>query len=150
MKSKANSSIVTCLELFNEELKELSKYLNDYQLKEYINFMNSTVFTHFRLYKYVFTNERDDETIYDDRCIYRPTTALNEASLKNTKEYSNWQYEHKVETIESQEKQVKQKYMKNREHLLEQDRVAKNLIEFIKNDAYGIQKPLDEKVCQKS
>ncbi len=111
--------------------------------------MNSTVFTHFRLYKYVFTNERDDETIYDDRCIYRPTTALNETSLKDTKEYSNWQYERKIETIEDQEKQVKQKYMKNREHLLNQERVANNLIEFIRNDAYGSQKPLDEKVCQK-
>lgn len=144
---KPTSSLHSTLDIFVESLEQFSSHLNDKHLKEFIDYMNFTLFTHFNLYKYVFNFDREDKVAIENKTLHRPSREVCETNrLSETKPFSIWDYEQKVFELDKKESNFKEKFKKENEKILSEEVMAKNLIEYIQNDAYGNEKPLDEEV----
>ena len=94
-------------------------------------------------------NERENNILKNEKLVNCPNeadTSIGEG-LSAAKIFPLWQYDKKVSELDAMDKQIREKFQHERETLLKsQQKSALNLMEFIKNDAYGEEKPLDEQV----
>jgi hypothetical protein len=145
---KLGNNLSTTLELFASNLKLLN--LTTHKSKELLDYMNQTIFTHFTLYKYVFSMERDKYIKKIEQNFYSPTKELVEkVRLKDSKSYSQWEQQQKKLEFERKENEIVEKHRIERQKLVEYEEMAKNLILYVQNDAYGSVEPLDENLIRK-
>lgn len=113
--------------------------------------MNQTIFTHFTLYKYVFSIERDKYIKQMEHNFYSPTKEVVEhVRLKDSKSYSQWEQQQKRIEFDKKENEIIEKHRIEREKLsADYEQMAKNLILYVQNDAYGSKEPLDENIIRK-
>jgi hypothetical protein len=113
------------------------------KMKDFIDFINLTFISHFNLYKHVFTNERDNQILNQEKQVYAPTEALCSMHLNESKHSSLFDYEVKLAELEKKEKKLNEYYHYERESLAKQE---KNLLNLINNEAYSADKRADEEV----
>lgn len=106
--SGSNADIKSCLSYFISQVS--NRPISETNLKRLIDYVNSTVFTHFNLYKYVLINEREQNIKKEERDLLRPRKAEPGEELTGPKPYSIWEYEQKIAGLELREKNVKQRY----------------------------------------
>jgi hypothetical protein len=138
----------TTLELFATNLNSLN--LITHKSKELLDYMNQTIFSHFTLYKYVFSIERDKYIKQTEHDYYSPANDLVENfRLKDSSSYSQWEQQQKTIEFERKQTEIIEKHRKEREKLAEYEQIAENLILYVQNDAYGSNEPLDENLIRK-
>lgn len=142
-----SSSMYSILGYFTGYLKKLAVYLNDCKLKELIDYTNQTIFIHFSLYKYVFTNDKDNYIQNDERLFVSPDKDMIEKyRLKDAKPCGQAEYDRKLLELDNREKKIKELFSIERDKHLEQEKMAQNLINYVHNDAFGVHEPLNEEV----
>jgi hypothetical protein len=107
----------SCLADFIDNLSRMENKLNKHKLISLIDYMNSTVFTHFHLYKHVLLNERDSNVRAEEREFLGPGKefyAPSSPPLKDPKPYSLWLHDQHMYELETREKQAKDKYEQER------------------------------------
>jgi len=120
--SSSSTSLTESLDLFSTRLIGLSNHINKDKLKEFIDYMNLTFFTHFNLYKYVFMNEQENSVQNESRFVYCPTIQEEESAqvcLGTAKTFPMWEYDNNIAKLDDMEKYVKEKYDKERSNLIE-------------------------------
>lgn len=142
---KSSSKLPSLVDHILENMKKLSPKLCDKSLQQFIDYLNLTILTHFNLYKYVFSFDKDDNTLVVRNPFPCPRNQTPE-DVKLVKPYDTWLYEQKIKLFEEKQVEIKKKFENQRHELLAEEENALKLIEFINNDAYGAQKPLDEEV----
>lgn len=146
--SSSDTNLTDSLDLFSNRLIALSSLINKNKLKEYIDYMNLTFFTHFNLYKYVFMNEQENSVQNDNRFVYCPESREEEnvqASLGMAKTFTMWEYDNNIAKFENMEKCIKEKYDKERANLLEMRENQNKLKNFDTNEEAN--QDINEKVC---
>lgn len=109
----------------------LSKVISQLNLRELIDYMNLTFFTHFNLYKYVFCNERENNVLDDKRLVNCPSSDSNEEtgnSLSEAKTYKLWEYEQSQAKLDKRSQDIKNRFDKERTFLEEKEKKLKNRI----------------------
>lgn len=139
-------NLTTTLELFKSELISLNSTMLEKKMKDFIDFINLTFISHFNLYKHVFTNERDNQILNQEKQVYAPTEALCSMHLNESKHSSLFDYEVKLAELEKKEKKLNEYYHYERESLAKQE---KNLLNLINNEAYSADKRADEETIKK-
>lgn len=127
-------------------MKKLSPKLSNKAQQEFIDYINSTILTHFNLYKYVFCFEKDDNSLIIKNSYHWPSTVAVEPDSKNVKPYDIWSHEQKIKSFQEKDNEIKTYFESKRSILRVEEENAFKLIDFIKNDAYGSKKPIDEEV----
>ena len=91
---------------------------------------------------------RENATLLEERTFVAPLIQDNDLNhLKNAQTFSEWTYQQKVKELNTREKNIEQSFAIRQIKLAhEEDDLAKNLIRFIQNDAYGCDEPLSEEV----
>lgn len=144
---KASSKLNSTLDFLIENLKNHSTDFNDKNMKDFIDYMHNTCLSHYNLYKYVFTFDRDDLTQSEKKVLIVPGKEMCEGNrLAESKPYHIWDYEQKLAELENKEKANAKKFQEEQRKLLSEEEMAKNLIRYIQNNANGSDKPLDEEV----
>ena len=137
----------TCLSKFIENLNVLYNDFSQIKIINLIEYMNSTVFTHFNLYKYVLTNERDSNIREEQRDFIGPEKRVyqEENPLREPKPYNIWEYEKKLNGLELQEKNFKQMHDTEQAKLIKSEQeMAKGLRKYIRQCDQSLK--LDEEV----
>ncbi|CAF0735305.1 unnamed protein product [Brachionus calyciflorus] len=140
--------LINLVDYLTDNLKKLSPLLNDQNLKRFIDFLEETILTHFNLYKFVFCFEKDDNTISENKIFYSPNKDSYETNFV-AKPYNVWLYDQKINLFDKKEEEIKLKFQYKREQLLNAEENATQLINFVKNDAFGEEKPLDDETMKK-
>jgi hypothetical protein len=114
-----NSENRVCLAEFIDSVSssEMASRLIEHKLISLIDYMSSTVFTHFHLYKHVLLNERDSNVRSEEREFLGPSKdfyAPSSPPLKEPKPYRLWQYDQQMYEIEMRERNAKDKYAQER------------------------------------
>ena len=146
-KSEAATSLVNSIDLFAHSLSRLDKLISAHKLKLFMDYINITLLHHFHLYKYVFTFERENQMIHDEKSVACPPKEnFHDARLVDSKVYSLYEFEQKLDDFERQERSIREKYAIERDRLVRQEEMAKNLIKFVQSDANGFKQPLNDQV----
>ncbi|RMZ99997.1 hypothetical protein BpHYR1_012214 [Brachionus plicatilis] len=146
---KPSSKLPSLVDHIMEHLKKLSPKFSNKSLQEFIDYLNITILTHFNLYKYVFCFDRDDNSLVVKNDFHFPSIPTPDADSKNVKPYETWLYEQKIKSLDQKEVEIKKNFENKRSELMQEEENALKLIDFIKNDAYGANKPLDEDAMKK-
>ena len=76
-----------------------------------MDYIDETLFRHYHLYKYVFTTDRENHTIDEDRrVICPPKESFQESRLVESKTFPIWEYEQKVHDYERRDRELKERY----------------------------------------
>lgn len=145
--SDSASSLVNSIDMFAHSLSRLDKVINSHKLKLFMDYVNMTLLRHFHLYKYVFTFERENQMIHDEKSVACPPKEnFHDARLADSKVYSLYEFEQKLDDFDRQERMMREKYAIERDRLVRQEEMAKNLIKFVQSDANGSKQPLNDQV----
>jgi hypothetical protein len=103
----------TCLALLIDGLTRLptDDPLSESKSIALIDYIHSTILAHFHLYKYVLTNERENNVRAEQREFVAPERPLGPVKLlKDPKPYSIWLYEQQMHELDMREKNVRDKF----------------------------------------
>ncbi len=134
-------SLTESLDLFSSKIIQLGNVMNKIKLKEFIDYMNLTFFTHFNLYKFVFLNERENHIQNEKRFINCPNTDGEGVSLCDAKPEQQWEYDQGQAKLDFAGKLIKDKYQNERIALEEKEKMLKNNLK-----TYSEENELTEKV----
>lgn len=109
--SGAANSLAKAIDEFASKLEHFSHILNEHKLKVFMDYIDETLFRHYHLYKYVFTTDRENHTIDEDRrVICPPKESFQESRLVESKTFPIWEYEQKVHDYERRDRELKERY----------------------------------------
>ncbi len=109
--------------------------MNKNKVKEFIDYMNLTFFTHFNLFKFVFLNERENHIQNEKRFVNCPNTDEEVMGLWDAKIEQQWEYDESQKKLDNAGKLIKEKYLKERIILEEKEKILKsNLKSFNQED----------------
>lgn len=137
---------------FYENLNQLTTAddMNEKTLKEFIDYARDDLFKNFNLISYVFNYERDNSIMYEVKSIVVPDRKLRKENYtlsENAKPYDVWLEDEKLYDLAKREAALRENFYSQQKKLIaDEDEIAKNLLKFINNDAYGKDEPLDKKV----
>lgn len=125
--------------------------MNQHKSQQFIDYMNLTFFTHFTLYKYVFTNDRENNIYTERRFINCPVTDeseedLTKQTLSQAKPFQLWEYENEIKKLDDSGLAIKNKYEKERERLLENQYKDQNVLKDYSQD--GTQLEVNETIIE--
>ena len=114
--------------------------LEERDFKVFTSFIFGTILPHFKLYKYIFTKDREEQ-IPKVPCKVEPP--FDAKTLKETKPLNVWQYEKRVEDLEKKEQQrVLLRQSEKEQKLLEVKSESRDIVEKIKET----EAPMDKEV----
>ena len=105
--------------------KALSAYansFNEHKLKLIIDYYNETMFQHFDLYQYVFTNEANIATIEEELNV---ENIIETGNLNEAKKFHIWEYEEKLKVVTSKENDLDKFYLNERIRLNQEEDLFK-------------------------
>lgn len=125
--------------------------MNQNKSQQFIDYMNLTFFTHFTLFKYVFTNDRENNVYTERRFVNCPVTDesvedLTKQSLSQAKHFQLWEYESEIKKLEDTGLSIRNKYDKERERLLEKQYKDQNVLKDYSQD--GTQFEVNEQIIE--
>jgi len=117
-------SLAESLDIFSKRVLFLSRSMNQIKTQQFVDYMNLSFFTHYTLFKYVFTNDRENNVYAERRFVNCPVTDdteedLTKQTLAQAKLYQLWEYENEVKKLDDSGENIKIKYEKEREKLLQ-------------------------------
>lgn len=116
-------------------------------LKQFIDYEGETILKNFNLLSFVFQHERDSAVQTEMRQVLGPTEQdYEQVRLRDAKHYDEFVKEQKIAQVAEKQKQLEENYVKDEKLLIDEEKSVRNLLDYIKNDAYGNDKPLDEEV----
>ncbi|XP_025110566.1 uncharacterized protein C8orf74 homolog isoform X2 [Pomacea canaliculata] len=89
--------------LYQQDITKLQQLVNERNIKMYSDFVFSTFFTHFQLYKFVLTNPRQVIAHNKSLLVYPPVPPH---PLAEAKELSIWTYESKISELEKKQDKI--------------------------------------------
>lgn len=151
LKIDLNLSLTQFTHLFYDNLKNQNnlspnQISGEKNIIEFIDFETENVLTNFNLLQYVFTNERDSAILKESKTIFGPSRNDNQSKLENSKSYDQWLHDEKIAKILACELRLNERFLREENHLKDEEEAARNLIKYIEKDAYGRDRPLDEAV----
>jgi hypothetical protein len=147
--SSSSTNLAACLNVFYAHLAQASAKMGEKNLNEFLAYMNEDFFRHFSLIKYVLTCERDSSIVNEVKSFHIPTRSVRKPEIGGAaaKPYDLWLEDDKISRLNESERNLQENYQAEQRKLLaDEEEIAKNLMKFISNDAYGRNEPLDEKV----
>lgn len=116
-------------------------------LKEFIDFETESMLKNFNLLRFVFRTQRDSLVEKDSKSVQAPNyDDYERMKMKEAKSYDQWLKDEKLAALSANERNLHDKYLEDSRNIAEEERSARNIIEYIRNDAYGSEIPLDEEV----
>lgn len=147
--SYSDLSLTQFTKIFYDCLNNLPQNVirSEKSLKEFIDFVGESILKNFNLLSYVFQRERDSAVETMTRRVVGPEVEdYSRMRLRDAKLYDEWTKDQKIAQIAAKQKQLEEDFVKEEKKLIDEQKSVKNLLEYIKNDAYGAQKPLGEEV----
>lgn len=116
-------------------------------LKEFIDYEGEAILKSFSLLRYVFTQERESAVESDTKPVHGPSPEdYDKMRLRDAKMNDEWVKEQKVAECVASQKRLEEDFAREEKKLIDEEKSVRNLLEFIKNDAYGSEEPLNEEV----
>ena len=129
------------IQVFNRLISEVQGSINTDNLKIYTDYFFSTFMTHFKLYQYVFTINRERMQIKVSKSVDTPSDPMPFTEAKDVDVY---EYEQKYKHIETEEKKAQEERFKRQEQSkLEDFEKLHNSLQTVDN----AESPLDRQVC---
>lgn len=142
----ANLNLSQFTRIFHEAVGKTSDK-SERELKEFIEFEVETVLKNFNLLRYVFYVERDTAVEKLTRVVEGPTRdEFEKFNMREAKLYDQWLKDEKLTELMGLEDRLKESFLKEQKSLLDEEKSVRNLLNFIQNDAYGCEQPLEEPV----
>lgn len=140
----ADKDITDALQFLKLQSFELADVLGQRNFPIYTDFVFQTYLRHFKLFKYVFTKERD---ILKPTVSLRVETPTDPGSMKQSKPELVWEYEKQYENIQREEAEHANKRLEEKAKTLETaEKQAKERLEKISQ----VQEPLSKEVSVQS
>lgn len=140
----ADKDITDALQFLKLQSFELADVLGQRNFPIYTDFAFQTYLRHFKLFKYVFTQERD---ILKPTVSLRVETPADPGSMKQSKPELVWEYEKQYESIQREEAEHANKRLEEKAKTLETaEKQAKERLEKISR----VQEPLSKEVSVQS
>lgn len=100
------------------------------KIRQYIDYMNLTFFTHFNLFKYVFTHDRENRVYTENRLVNCPENEEDmedkgQSSLANAKTSQLFEYDKEYQKLEDEGNSIRKKYDKEREKIIKTEESEK-------------------------
>lgn len=138
LKDSKDKDITDALQFLKLQSFELADVLGQRNFPIYTDFVFQTYLRHFKLFKYVFTQERD---ILKPTVSLRVETPSDPGSMKQSKPELVWEYEKQYESIQREEAEHANKRLEEKAKTLETaEKQAKERLEKIS----GVQEPLSK------
>ena len=138
----SGKSLVESVKLFSKKINALTEICDERVLKAYTGFYFDTFFHQYKLYQYVFSNERQKLQIAKNLPVDVPS---NPCELKSGKELAVWEYQIKVDAVEQREEQAKQE---REEVLAKMQEEHQLMLEEDQNKVENTHVPIERQVLQ--
>lgn len=133
--SFANCTLTTTIECFVQKLKEFQSSTSPVKLNALISYMNKSIFTHFSLHKYVFSVERVNYVRQTQLDFYSPSRqVVEESPLHDSILFEKWEQSQRMAKQKREEAQLEERYQLERQVLNKNEDMARNLIQFVRNE----------------
>lgn len=133
-------TLVDAVKLYQEQSIHLVEILGERNFQIYTEFVFSTFMTHFKLFQYVFSVNREELIPKVSRTVACPPSPV---ALRGAKLDCIWEYEQEYNSIESKEKEMSEKWT------IEQRKVAKESTQSlatVREKLQSVEAPLTKEV----
>lgn len=124
----SGKDLIEVLKYVQSNSTDLGCQLGERNFKIHMDFLFSTFLQHFKLFQYVFLNEREKKTPYVQLEVAPPKES---APMKQAKEVKIWEYQQNYEALERKEAERQNERLIQKEKL--EDDSEKRVQETIKN-----------------
>ncbi|ESO92332.1 hypothetical protein LOTGIDRAFT_233106 [Lottia gigantea] len=130
LKTSKGKSLAETISWYRQKSAEVVHILGEEFFKKYTDFVFTTFMPHYKLYQYVFLNEREKMIPHVDVEINPPVSPL---SLKESKEKDIFEYEQRIAELEKHELEKEKEILLEKEQIHERTEEKTNeLLEKIK------------------
>ncbi|XP_076440920.1 uncharacterized protein C8orf74 homolog [Babylonia areolata] len=109
-----DNHITDAVQLYQAQSPNLLLALGERNYKVYTDFLFSTFFSHFQLYKYVLSHSRSQNVPEINLEVQPPVPPL---SMAEAKEVAVWRYEQQLQGLQQEEEQLVTRHLQHREQM---------------------------------
>lgn len=123
--------LLDVLKLIQSQSSELGIELGERNFKVYMDFLFSTFLQHFKLFQFVFTNDREKQVPYVQLEVIPPKAS---ESMKEAKEIQVWEYQQNYQELQRKETEKQnERLLKKDKIIIETDKKTEDMIKSIEN-----------------
>lgn len=123
--------VLDVLKFIQSQSSELGIELGERNFKVYMDFLFSTFLQHFKLFQFVFTNDREKQVPYVQLEVIPPKAS---ESMKEAKEIQVWEYQQNYQELQRKETEKQnERLLKKDKIIIETDKKTEDMIKSIEN-----------------